>query len=151
MSVPVLNILWILPNPSESVSCLVMSDLCDTIDCCSSGSSVHRGVDCLWSGLEWIGLEWIAIPFSRRSSRPRDRTQVSHIAGRFFNIWATREYLMRWILFLSSPLYVEEGESQRDGSMCPNLHSHELGQGLNPGSPVSQSMLLATPFRSYID
>ena len=29
-------------------------------------------------------LEWVAIPFSRRSSQPRDRTQVFHIAGRFF-------------------------------------------------------------------
>ena len=26
-------------------------------------------------------------------SRPRDRTQVSHIAGRRFNLWATREAL----------------------------------------------------------
>ena len=31
--------------------------------------------------------------FSRGSSQPRDRTQVSHIAGRFFTIWATREAL----------------------------------------------------------
>ena len=29
-------------------------------------------------------LERIAFPFSRRSSQLRDRTQVSHIAGRFF-------------------------------------------------------------------
>ena len=29
-------------------------------------------------------LEWGAFPFSRGSSQPRDRTQVSHIAGRFF-------------------------------------------------------------------
>ena len=29
-------------------------------------------------------LEWVAIPFSRRSIQPRDRTQVSCIAGRFF-------------------------------------------------------------------
>ena len=29
-------------------------------------------------------LEWVAFPFSRRSSQPRDQTQVSHIAGRFF-------------------------------------------------------------------
>ena len=29
-------------------------------------------------------LEWVAFPFSRGSSQPRDRTQVSHIAGRFF-------------------------------------------------------------------
>src|SRR5574337_1299077 len=28
--------------------------------------------------------EWVAFPFSRRSSQPRDQTQVSHIAGRFF-------------------------------------------------------------------
>ena len=35
-------------------------------------------------------LEWVAFPFSRRSSQPRDRTQVFHIAGRFFTSWATR-------------------------------------------------------------
>ena len=29
-------------------------------------------------------LEWVTIPFSRGSFQPRDRTQVSHIAGRFF-------------------------------------------------------------------
>ena len=28
--------------------------------------------------------EWGAFPFSRGSSQPRDRTQISHIAGRFF-------------------------------------------------------------------
>ena len=30
-------------------------------------------------------LEWVAISFSRGSSQPRDRTQVSCIAGRHFN------------------------------------------------------------------
>ena len=35
--------------------------------------------------------EWAAFPFSRGSSQPRDRTQVSHIAGGFFTSWATRE------------------------------------------------------------
>ena len=29
-------------------------------------------------------LEWVAFPFSGGSSQPRDRTQVSHIAGVFF-------------------------------------------------------------------
>ena len=28
--------------------------------------------------------EWIAFPFSRGSPQPRDRTQVSHLAGRLF-------------------------------------------------------------------
>ena len=36
-------------------------------------------------------LEWTAFPFSRGSSQPRDRTQVSHIAGGFFTSWATGE------------------------------------------------------------
>ena len=40
-------------------------------------------------------LEWVAMPFSRRSSQPRDRTCVSCITGRwFFTIWATREALL---------------------------------------------------------
>ena len=36
-------------------------------------------------------LEWIAFAFYRGSSQPRDRTQVSHIAGEFFTSWTTRE------------------------------------------------------------
>ena len=32
-----------------------------------------------------------AVPFARVSSQPRDWTQVSHIASRFFTSWATRE------------------------------------------------------------
>ena len=34
--------------------------------------------------------------FSRGSSQPRDWTQVSHIAGRFFIVWATREAQEYW-------------------------------------------------------
>ena len=56
--------------------------LCDLTDCSPPGSSVH-GI------LQARILECIAIPFSRGSSQPRDRTLVSHIAGRFFTIWAT--------------------------------------------------------------
>ena len=42
-------------------------------------------------------LEWVAFPFSRRSSRLRDWTQVFRIAGRFFTSWATRE-APRWVM-----------------------------------------------------
>ena len=38
-------------------------------------------------------LEWVAVPFSRGSSQPKDRTQVSHIVSRSFTSWATREAL----------------------------------------------------------
>ena len=40
-------------------------------------------------------LEWVAISFFRGSSQPKDWTQVSHIAGRFLIIWATREAPLR--------------------------------------------------------
>ena len=36
-------------------------------------------------------LEWVNFPFSRGSSQPRARIQVSHIAGGFFKSWATRQ------------------------------------------------------------
>ena len=51
--------------------------LCDPMDCSPPGSSIH-GI------LQARILEWVAISFSRGSSRPRDRTQVSRIAGRHF-------------------------------------------------------------------
>ena len=60
--------------------------LCDPMDCNLLSFSVH-GI------LQARILEWIAISFSRGSSRPRDRTRVSRIAGRRFNLWASREAL----------------------------------------------------------
>ena len=56
--------------------------LCDPLDCSPSGFSVH-------GMLQTRILEWAAIFFSRASYRPRDRTQVSCTAGRFFTNWAT--------------------------------------------------------------
>ena len=41
-------------------------------------------------------LEWVAFPFSKESSQPRDRTQVSHIAGGFFTSWVTRVAQEYW-------------------------------------------------------
>ena len=47
-------------------------------------------------------LEWVvAMPFSGVSSWPRDWTQVSHIVGRFFIDWATREAAAAAALLLS--------------------------------------------------
>ena len=57
-------------------SCLT---LCDPMD-----YMVHRILQV------WI-LEWVAFLFSRGSFQPRDRTQVSLIAGGFFTSWATNE------------------------------------------------------------
>ena len=41
-------------------------------------------------------LEWVAMPSSRGSSQSRNQTQVSHIAGRFFTIWATRDAIWNY-------------------------------------------------------
>ena len=44
--------------------------LCDPMDCSPPGFCVH-------AILQARALQWVAIPFSRASSWPRDRTQVS--------------------------------------------------------------------------
>ena len=52
--------------------------LCDPMDCSPAGSSI--------CGILWARIpEWVAVPFSRGSSQPGDRTQVSRIAGGFFS------------------------------------------------------------------
>ena len=67
-------------------SCLT---LCDPMDCSPAGSSVH-------GDSPGRILEWVAMPSSWGSSQPRDLTQVSYIAGRFFIILATREAQEYW-------------------------------------------------------
>ena len=52
-----------------------MSDSVRPIDCSPPSSSIH-GI------FQTRVLEWVAISFSGGSSRPRDQTQVYHIAGR---------------------------------------------------------------------
>ena len=72
----------VLESESEvTQSCLT---LWDPMDCSLSSSFIHRI-------LQARILEGVAISFSRGSSRPRDQTRVSHIGGRRFNLWATRE------------------------------------------------------------
>ena len=66
--------------------------LCDPIDYSMPVSSVH--------GISQVRrLESVTISFFRGSSRPRDQTWVSHIAGRCLTLWATREALLWNSLF----------------------------------------------------
>ena len=83
-----LNIMWInflfsvmndngtSIHPSCAQSCLT---LCDPTDCSPPVSSVH-GIS------EARILEWVVIFSSRGSSRPRDWTHVSGIAGGVFTV-----------------------------------------------------------------
>ena len=69
-------VLWLVAQ-----SCLTLRD---PMDCTPPGSSNH-GI------LQARILEWAAMSSSRGSSQPRDWTQVSRIAGRFFTVWVIRE------------------------------------------------------------
>ena len=71
-------------------------------------------------------LGWVAFPFSRESSQTRDWTRVSHIAGRFFTSWATRE----------APKY-------RSGLTIPSP-ADLPDSGIEPGSPALQVDSLPT-------
>ena len=71
---------------SESEVAQSCPTLSDPMDCSLPGSSVH-GI------FQARILEWVAISFSRRSSWPRDWSQVSRIVGRRFTVWDTREVL----------------------------------------------------------
>ena len=66
-------------SESETEVAQLCPTLCDPMDCSPPSSSIH-GI------LQARILEWVAISFSRGSFQPRDQTQVSHIAGRHFNL-----------------------------------------------------------------
>ena len=80
-------------SKSESEVAQSYLTLCDPIDCRLPGSSVH-GI------FQARVLEWVDISLSRRSSQPRDWTQVSRIVGRCFTVWATREVQVTLILLI---------------------------------------------------
>ena len=63
------NILHGSPSGSQ-LSLQLCRTLCNPMDCCWPGSSVHEI-------LQARILEWAAIPFSRGSSQPRDRIHIS--------------------------------------------------------------------------
>ena len=88
--------------------------LCNSIDCRAPSSSVH-GI------LQARIVEWVAIPYSIGFSQPRDQTQVSCIAGRFFTNWAMREALCNLLAAKSLQLYL---------TLCDPI------DGSPPGSPV---------------
>ena len=77
---------WIKGNVKVAQLCLTLWDPMDYI--------VH-GI------LQARIMEWVAFPFSRWSSQPRDWTQVSCIAGRFFTSWATGWTLLSTAWFSS--------------------------------------------------
>ena len=81
-------------------------------------------MDCIVHGiLKARILEWVAFPFSRGSSQPRDQTQVSCIAGRFFTSWAT-----------GKPKRKHRGSKHRQQPPSSGWKQREKGRPLGFGS-----------------
>ena len=74
---------WCHPTISSSI-----------ISFSSFNLSQHQG---LFQGVS--SSSQVAFPFSSGSSQSSGCTQVSHIAGRFFTVWATREAATNGIVF----------------------------------------------------
>ena len=91
-----------------------MSDSLRPVDCSPPSSSVH-GI------LQARILEWVTISFSRGSSGPRNWTQVSHIAGRRFNLCTTREALKH-------KNTVSQKTSYRDTELSTNIKDFKGGK-----------------------
>ena len=99
---------------SDAHSCLT---LCSPTDCSPPGSCVH-GI--LQAGI----LEWVAIPFSRESSWPRIKPQVSCIAGGFFtNLRHFGKWLMQEGRDLMMRLIPSEDETWENKVTSPPHHS----------------------------
>ena len=83
----------IFPMPGNSKVKVKVAQSCQTL-CNPMDYTVH-GI------LQARILKWVTFPFSRGSSHPRDWTQVSLTAGRFFPSWATRqavhEETLQWL------------------------------------------------------
>ena len=127
-------------------SCLTLYNF---MDCSPSGSSFH-GI------LQARVLGWVAMPFSKGSSQPRDRTQVSHTAGRF-SISSHWELFLATVLMLILSCRTCSGskrnlisafslawvlEENPASTSAPSWVGHVLnGVSFNPWKPVTLSLL----------
>ena len=111
-------------------SCLT---LCDPMDYSLPGSSVD-GI------FQAIVLQWIAISFSRGSSQPRDRIQVSRIVDRHCTVWTTREVLLLLLSrFSSVPLCATPEMAAHQAPPSLRFSRQERWSGLPFPSPVHES------------
>ena len=76
-------------------------------------------------------LEWVAMLSSRGSSQPRDWTQVSCIAGRFFTLWGTSSIQFNCSVVSDS---LRPHESQHARPPCPSP-SPRVHSNSRPSSP----------------
>ena len=112
-------------------SCLA---LCD---CRPPGSSVH--------GILWVRiLVWVAIPFSRGSFRPGNRTWRSCIAGRLFTIWSPYK-ISGWCLATGKGMWGcrEEGATSKPWREASWETSWHLYLGLPASSTWEENLVVS--------
>ena len=109
--------------------CLVAQTLCNPMNCSLPGP-LSMGT------FQARTLEW-AYPSSMRSSQPKDQTQVSHIAGRYFIIWAIREAQEYWSGWpISSPRDLPDPRSKSNPVLQADSLPAELQGKPKEGSSV---------------
>ena len=90
-------------------------------------------------------LKWVAMPSSRGSSQPRDQTQVSCIAGRFFTSWATRGPLDT---ASTTENHTVSSSKQLTKYAAPNGHDREGRERYYEGCEDESNCCLRTVFES---
>ena len=93
--------------------------LCNPMDCSLPAFSVH-GI------FQAKVLECVVISFSRGAFRPRDQTWVSHIAGKCFTIWATREDISCKDGHNKGQKWQEPNRSKRDLEEVTRIHRRTI-------------------------
>ena len=94
------------------------------MDCSLSGSSIH-GI------FQARVLEWVAISFSRRSSQPRDRTEVSCIVGRCFYCRSHQGSPINNLRYADDTTLMAESEELKSLLMKVKGESEKVGLKLN--------------------
>ena len=100
-------------------------------------------------------LEWVALPFSRGSCQPRDRTQVSRIADGLFTSWATRDLLeltpKKDVLFIIGDWKAKVGSQETPGvtGKCGLGGQNEAGQRLTEYGQENALVIANTLFQQH--
>ena len=113
--------LWQWVKVKVAQSCLT---LCNPMDC-----TVH-GI------LQARILEWVAFPSSRGSSQPRNRTQVSHLAGRGYMVVYSSKFTLKAGIFIHVN-YVKVSHTVASNSLCS--HGMEPARLLCPWNSPGKS------------
>ena len=89
-------------------------------------------------------LEWVAFPFSRGFSWPRNWTQISCIAGRFFINWTMREVQTHTYIYIHTHIHTYKHMCFPRGSDGKESACNAGDLGSIPGSGISPGEGMAT-------